>query len=128
MSAGRAYTTQELTFDPLPREFIAKTVGTDHIQRFVAKGLSKMDLMGELFPLTHFPTYQLALPLTREDGRRTTLAGMLTGTTFSRHWKLRSRYDITRFHISYSWTAPPPPLTKKRRSPRRFLLAFLPVF
>lgn len=83
-NVGRAgaYTTQELTFDPLPREFIAKTVGTDHIQRFVAKGLSKMDLMGELFPLTHFPTYQLALPLTREDGRRTTLAGMLTGTTF----------------------------------------------
>ena len=57
-------------------------MGTDYIQRFVAKGLSKMDLMGELFPLTHFPTYQLALPLTREDGRRTTLAGMLTGTTF----------------------------------------------
>ncbi len=89
-NVGRAgaYTTQELTFDPLPREFIAKTVGTDHIQRFVAKGLSKMDLMGELFPLTHFPTYQLALPLTREDGVSDYPGRDADRYNFLRHWKL----------------------------------------
>jgi hypothetical protein len=82
-NAGRACarTTQELRFDPVSLTFTAKTVGKERIQSFAAKGLTKVDLMGELAPWTHLPAYQLAFPFTLEDWRATEYARLLRGTT-----------------------------------------------
>jgi hypothetical protein len=83
-NAGRACarTTQELHFDPVSLEITAKPVGTERIQHFAAKGLTKMDLMGELAPFIRLPTYQLALPFTLEDWRQIQYAQLRRGTTF----------------------------------------------
>ena len=83
-NAGRpcANTTQELSFDPRSFEFISKTVGTQRIQRFAAKGLSKRDLMGELAPFSRLPSYQLALPITLDTWRQNQLVQLMRGTTF----------------------------------------------
>jgi hypothetical protein len=76
-----ARTTQQITFDPPSREFVAQTVGGENLRRFAAKGLSRVDLMGELLPLSHLPVYQLTLPFSREDWRRLELTRLLEDTT-----------------------------------------------
>ena len=76
-----ARTTQEVTFDPDALEFISKTTGTDRTHRFAAKGITKMDLMGELDPFSRMPSYQLALPLSMETWRKNHLAQLVRGTT-----------------------------------------------
>ncbi len=76
-----AHTTQEIVFDPVQLEFMAKTTGTENMRRFPAKGLTKIDLMGELLPITRFPNYQLALPLSRQEWRQNQLVKILRGTT-----------------------------------------------
>ena len=81
-NAGRlsARTTQELSFDPDTLEFIANTVGTNRTQRFAAKGITKIDLMGELAPFSRMPSYQLALPFTLDTWRQNHLAQLVRGT------------------------------------------------
>lgn len=75
-----AHTTQDVTFDPQTLEFVAKTAGTNRIRRFVAKGITKADLMGELAPFSRLPSYQLALPFTPETWRLNHLAQLVRGT------------------------------------------------
>ncbi len=71
----------EVTFDPISQELICHKVGTDMTKRFAIKRLSKADLMGELSPLFRMPSYQLALPFTRDDWRRIALSQMTGGMT-----------------------------------------------
>jgi hypothetical protein len=75
-----ARTTQEVSFDPHTLEFITKTVGTNQTRRFVTKGLSKTDLMGELASFSNLPSYQLALPFTPDAWRQNHLAQLARGT------------------------------------------------
>jgi transposase len=72
----------ELTFDPSLREFLCRKVGTDLTQRFLAKGLTRDDLMGELALLNRLPAYQLALPFSRDTCRTLSLVQLRSGTTF----------------------------------------------
>ncbi len=83
-NAGRtsAHTTQEITFDPSSVEFVAKTIATGQIRRFPAKGLTKIDLMGELAPVAQMPNYQFVLPFSLDAWRQNELARLLRGTTF----------------------------------------------
>ena len=83
-NSGRlsARTTQEVNFDIETLEFIAKTIGTNRIQRFTVKGISKTDLMGELVPFSRLPAYQLALPFTLDAWRQNCLAQLVRGTIF----------------------------------------------
>jgi hypothetical protein len=82
-NAGRkcAKSTLEITFDPTTLEFVSQKPATDEVRRFAAKGLSKIDLMGELAPFAKLPVYQLALPFSHEAWRIMELAHMLGGTT-----------------------------------------------
>jgi len=73
--------TATITFDTGTRELICQTEGSPVVQRFPIKGLTKADLMGEFSNLLRLPTYQLPLPLSREDWRHIQLHDCLTGTT-----------------------------------------------
>lgn len=76
-----AFTTQDIRFDPGTREFVVKTVGLGIEHRFPAKGLAKLDLMGEMLSLSRFVDYQLALPFSHDVWRRNELTRMVGGTT-----------------------------------------------
>ena len=82
-NAGRkcAKSTLEITFDPTQLEFVSQKLGSNEIRRFAAKGLTKLDLMGELAPFARLPVYQLALPFSQEAWRKMELARMWGGTT-----------------------------------------------
>jgi len=82
-NAGRkcAKSTLEITFDPTTLELVSQKPGTDQVRRFAVKGLTKIDLMGELDPFARLPAYQLALPFSQEAWRKMELARMLGGTT-----------------------------------------------
>ena len=73
--------TAAITFDPCTRELICQAEGSPIVQRFPIMGLTKTDLMGEFSNLLHLPTYQLPLPLSREDWRYIQLHDCLTDTT-----------------------------------------------
>ncbi len=74
-------TTVELTFDPHSLELVCHRLGCEQTKRFAIKGLQKTDLMGELASLIKMPSYQLALPLSREDWRVSALSHLQGGTT-----------------------------------------------
>lgn len=76
-----AYSMQKLTFDLHTREFVAKNVATGQTRRFPPKGLSLSRLMGELDPITRFPSHQLPLPFTRKDWRHIELVHLIRGTS-----------------------------------------------
>lgn len=83
-NAGRACakSTMEIRFDHTRLEFICQKVGTQPTIRFAAKGLRKADLMGELAPYARMPTYQLALPFSRQDWRLLRQVSLWSGTTY----------------------------------------------
>lgn len=90
-NAGRkcAKSTLQITFDPVRLELVSKKLGTEEVRRFEVKGLTTTDLMGELATLTRLPTYQLALPFSRQDWRTMELSRMMRGTTLSDNVKVR---------------------------------------
>ena len=76
-----AKSTLEITFDPARLEFVCQKLATNELQHFMAKGLTKTNLMGELAPFARMPAYQLALPFSRQAWREMELSRMLRGTT-----------------------------------------------
>ena len=74
--------TVELTFNPNSQELICHKLGSEQFKQVAIKGLEKVDLMGELSPLSKMPAYQLALPLSKEAWRLSTLSRLRGGTTF----------------------------------------------
>jgi hypothetical protein len=74
--------TVELTFNPSALELVCRMVGCEQVKRFPIKGLTKADLMGEFSSFNRLPSYQLALPFTREDWRVLLSSQLLGGTTF----------------------------------------------
>jgi transposase len=72
-----AKSTLEIIFDPNRLEFVAQQLDTQEVRRFVAKGLTKTDLMGELTPFAKLPVYQLALPFSRQTWREMELSRMM---------------------------------------------------
>ena len=83
-NAGSKFARQtlEITFDPQTHEFVCLPEKGAQPFRLTAKGLSKETLMGELDPLTAIPTYQLALPWSRQAWRESMLCLELGDTTF----------------------------------------------
>jgi len=79
-NAGRtcAKCTLEITFDPTTLEFVAQKAGADSVIRFKALGITKPSLMGEQTML-FLPSYQLALPFSRQAWREMELASDMTG-------------------------------------------------
>jgi len=73
--------TLEITFDPQTCELICLPEKEAPPFRLLAKGLSKELLMAELDPLTAIPTYQLALPWSRQAWRESALCLELGDTT-----------------------------------------------
>jgi hypothetical protein len=73
--------TLEITFDAHTREFKCLLEDGSQEIRFIAQGLTKADLMGELELLIALPAYQLALPFSRSAWREMMLSDCLTGTT-----------------------------------------------
>jgi hypothetical protein len=71
----------EITFDPDDLQFVAHSADGRQIKRFFPKGITTDDLIGEMSPLTNLPAFQLALPLSWEDWRRSRLSGTLMGMT-----------------------------------------------
>jgi len=80
---GVAFANQmvEITFDPNTQEFLCQSEDAQQTIRIQAKGLSKIDLMGELGPIVALPAYQLALPFSITEWRQMELCANLTGTT-----------------------------------------------
>lgn len=79
---GRPWANQEIeiTFDPQTQEFVCRSEDGLVTQRLPAKGLTKVDLMGEL-DMAQFPDYQYAFPWSADVCRRNLLHQEMTGTT-----------------------------------------------
>jgi hypothetical protein len=71
----------EITFDPQTCDLKCLSEDGRQEMRLPARGLTKLDLMGELGPLVALPAYQLALPFSPSAWREMTLCTALTGTT-----------------------------------------------
>jgi len=76
-----AHRCVEIRFDPDPIAFICQAEGSEELVRVPAQGLTKAELMGELAAMQALPTYQLALPFSREAWRQCEYANNLIGTT-----------------------------------------------
>ena len=72
----------EITFDPENVSFVCWPQGIEQSILIKAKGLNKIDLMGDLAELISLPTYQLALPFSAKDRIRLELARLVSDTTF----------------------------------------------
>ena len=59
----------EISFDPEDLHFAVFASDGHLIKRFFPKGLSLIDLSGELSPLINLPAFQLALPFSWSDWR-----------------------------------------------------------
>jgi len=57
----------EVKFDPDTRQFRCFDAAAQLLKTFPLKGISVESLMGDVFPLFHFPVFQLALPFTWEE-------------------------------------------------------------
>lgn len=66
---GRQWQQQqiEVTFDPDKRQFRCFDAAAQLLKELPLQGVSVQSLMGNVFPLVHFPTFQLALPFTWEE-------------------------------------------------------------
>ena len=76
-----AHRCLEIRFDPDPIAFICQAEGSEELVQVPAQGLTKAELMGELAAMQALPTYQLALPFSREAWRQSEYANNLIGTT-----------------------------------------------
>ena len=68
---GRQWKQQqiEVTFDPHSRQFCCVDAAAHLLNTLPLQGISLESLMGDVFPLVHFPVFQLALPFTWEEQR-----------------------------------------------------------
>lgn len=57
----------EVKFDPNTRQFQCFDAAAQLLKTLPLKGISLESLMGDVFPLVHFPVFQLALPFTWEE-------------------------------------------------------------
>lgn len=57
----------EVKFDPDTRQFQCFDAAARLLKTFPLKGVSVESLMGDVFPLVHFPVFQLALPFTWKE-------------------------------------------------------------
>ena len=57
----------EVKFDPDTRQFLCFDATAQMLKTFPLKGISTESLMWDVFPLVHFPVFQLALPFTWEE-------------------------------------------------------------
>ncbi|RME11386.1 MAG: hypothetical protein D6816_02185 [Bacteroidetes bacterium] len=57
----------EVKFDPDTRQFQYFDAAARLLKTFPLKGGSVESLMGDVFPLVHFPVFQLALPFTWKE-------------------------------------------------------------
>ncbi|HIE54016.1 MAG TPA: transposase [Chromatiaceae bacterium] len=57
----------EIKFDPDIRQFQCFDATAELLKTFPLKGVSVESLMGDVFPLCHFPVFQLALPFSWEE-------------------------------------------------------------
>lgn len=57
----------EVKFDPDTRQLRCFDAAAQLLKTFPLKGISIESLMGDVFPLFHFPVFQLALPFTWEE-------------------------------------------------------------
>ena len=57
----------EVRFDPESQHFHCYDASEHLLKTFPLKGISIESLMGDVFPLVHFPVYQLALPFSWEE-------------------------------------------------------------
>jgi hypothetical protein len=80
-SSKFTHQTLEITLDPQTCELICMPEKGSEPFRLPALGLTKEVLMGELGPLLRFPSYQLALPLSRQAWRDMQMCHQLPGTT-----------------------------------------------
>lgn len=66
---GRQWKQQqiEVAFDPDTHEFCCFDAAGQLLKTFPLRGSSIETLMGDVFPLVHFPVFQLALPFTWEE-------------------------------------------------------------
>jgi hypothetical protein len=70
-NVGRQWKQQqiEVTFDPDTRHFCCFDAAGQLLKSFPLQGVSIDTLMGDVFPLVHFPVFQLALPFTWDEQR-----------------------------------------------------------
>lgn len=73
--------TLEITFDSQSHEFLCLSENAKKKFRFLAKGLTKAELLGELNPLLDFPERQLQLPFSMSAWRETKTVTIMRGTT-----------------------------------------------
>lgn len=57
----------EVAFDPDSRQFCCADAAAQLLKELPLQGISIESLMGDVFPLVHFPVFQLALPFTWEE-------------------------------------------------------------
>lgn len=57
----------EVTFDPETHQFRCFDAAAHLLKELPLRGVSVENLMGNVFPLVHFPVFQLALPFTWEE-------------------------------------------------------------
>jgi transposase len=57
----------EIKFDPDTRQFQCFDAAAQLLKTFPLKGVTVENLMGDVFPLCHFPVFQLALPFSWEE-------------------------------------------------------------
>jgi len=68
----------EVKFDPGTRQFRCFDTAAQLLKTFPLQGISIDSLMGDVFPLLHFPDFQFALPFTWEEQRLIRLYEIVT--------------------------------------------------
>jgi hypothetical protein len=70
-NVGRQWKQQqiEVTFNSDTRQFCCFDAAGKMLKTFPLRGISLESLMGDVFPLVHFPVFQLALPFTWDEQR-----------------------------------------------------------
>lgn len=71
----------EITFDLGNEHLVCRSADGEQEKRLPLKGISVIDLMGEMGPLVNLDHFQLALPFTWDEWRVTRLSQTLGGTT-----------------------------------------------
>jgi hypothetical protein len=71
----------DIPFDPQDKHLIFRSADGEQKKRLPLKGVTVIDLMGEMGPLANLDHFQLALPFTWHEWRVIRLCETLRGTT-----------------------------------------------
>ena len=71
----------DIAFDPQDKQLIFRSADGEQRKRLPLKGVSVINLMGEMGPLVNLDHFQLALPFTWDEWRVIRLCEILGGTT-----------------------------------------------